>query len=209
MILKAFLLKSDPKHGRVGVEHCYTSALELELWMSRAAGPGWLLKLEGEILFKKLSMEIGKGGKREPPDSLHLPLLSWREQEYETNGHYSVVAEQGVTATDHLLPPFWTSLWSLTTHSWLSYGNRGWGLASFGWLVFSFRCLFHAFIASVICDFPTTASEQMAAPAPTAHRWWTQLPPWLAGTPLIGGRLRMLLCDTYFQLRELGRTRKN
>lgn len=87
MILNAFLLKSDPKHGRVGVEHCYTSVLKLELWICQG-GRAWLSAETGGKDFKKLSMEIGMGGKRAPPDSLHLPLLSCREQEYETNGHY-------------------------------------------------------------------------------------------------------------------------
>lgn len=41
MILNAFLLKSDPKQGRVRVEHCYTSALKLELWISQG-GRAWL-----------------------------------------------------------------------------------------------------------------------------------------------------------------------
>lgn len=72
------------------------------------------------------------------------------------------------------------------THSWLSYRNPSWALASFAWLVFGFSCLFHAFLASVTHHFSTTASEQMAAPAPTAHGWWTRslpdlLPPLLYG----------------------------
>lgn len=95
------------------------------------------------------------------------------------------------------------------TPSWLSYRNPSWGLASFGRLVFSFRSLFNSFIASVTHDFSTPASEQTAAPAPTAHRWWTLLPPWLAATPVMGDRPKMLFCATYFQLKELGRTRRN
>lgn len=108
MILNAFLLKSDPKHGRVGVEHCYTNVLKLELWICQG-GRAWLSAETGGEDFKKLSMEIGMGGKRAPPDSLHLPLLSCRDMRLMVI-IFSVVAEQDVTATDHLLPLIWTRL---------------------------------------------------------------------------------------------------
>lgn len=123
MILNAFLLTSDPKHGRVPGGHWCMNVLKLELWMSHAgrvclsakAGGGGYGK--GGLHLRNWAWKCrGRGGEGLPV----LCILDFCCSAGSKNTNlmvmlFSITAGQESTAADHLTSLFGPRLWSFTT----------------------------------------------------------------------------------------------